>query len=428
MENVILIGMPGAGKSTVGVVLAKRLGYRFIDSDLVIQEHYGKLLQDLIEEEGTEGFWQIEDEVNATMKGKKTVIATGGSAVYGNKAMQHFHRMGIIVYLKLSYEEIAERVGDLHSRGVTLREGQTLRELYEERLPLYERYADLTVECDGKSLREIATELDERLQAAEEKRQEEKAARSRKKKASEKDVLKDKDIREPLFSFLEETYGKVRIIEEKTMGRSRADIVMVVPDALYGIEIKSDADTYVRLADQVRDYDHYFDYNVVVVGSSHGEHVPEHVPAYWGIITVEIVDGQFDFYVLRQPSPNPKMKWKRKLELLWRPELAQIQEWNGMPKYKELNKAKVSDKILERMPEKIPEEVLRRQISEVLFERDYSKVQEVLAEYRKSEMEKRIEQETDPEERQRLIEQREQKRKVASQNLIRPRRRRRRRG
>ena len=130
MENVILIGMPGAGKSTVGVVLAKRLGYRFIDSDLVIQEHYGKLLQDLIEEEGTEGFWQIEDEVNATIKSKKTVIATGGSAVYGTKAMQHFHRMGIIVYLKLSYEEIAERVGDLHSRGVTLRDGQTLRELY----------------------------------------------------------------------------------------------------------------------------------------------------------------------------------------------------------------------------------------------------------------------------------------------------------
>ena len=87
MENVILIGMPGAGKSTVGVVLAKRLGYRFIDSDLVIQEHYGKLLQDLIEEEGTEGFWQIEDEVNATIKSKKTVIATGGSAVYGTKAM-----------------------------------------------------------------------------------------------------------------------------------------------------------------------------------------------------------------------------------------------------------------------------------------------------------------------------------------------------
>lgn len=423
MENVILIGMPGAGKSTVGVVLAKRLGYRFIDSDLVIQEHYGKLLQDLIEEEGTEGFWQIEDEVNATIKSKKTVIATGGSAVYGTKAMQHFHRMGIIVYLKLSYEEIAERVGDLHSRGVTLRDGQTLRDLYEERLPLYERYADLTVECDGKALREIVKELDERLREAEEKRQEEKAAKSRKKKAPGKEILKDKDIREPLFSFLEETYGKVRIIEEKTMGRSRADIVMVVPDALYGIEIKSDADTYVRLADQVRDYDHYFDYNLVVVGSSHGEHVP----AYWGIITVEIVDGQFDFYILRQPSPNPKMKWKRKLELLWRPELAQIQEWNGMPKYKVLNKAKVSDKILERVPEKIPEDVLRRQISEVLFERDYSKVQEVLAEYRKSEMEKRIEQEADPEERQRLIEQREQKRKVASQNLVHPRRRRRRR-
>ncbi|MBR3508696.1 MAG: sce7726 family protein [Lachnospiraceae bacterium] len=245
----------------------------------------------------------------------------------------------------------------------------------------------------------------------------------------QREPLKDKDIREPLFSFLEEYYGKMRIIEEKTMGRSRADVVMVLPDALYGIEIKSDADTYVRLADQIKDYDRYFDYNIVVVGTSHGEHVPEHVPAYWGIITVEIVDGRFDFYVLRKPLPNPKVKWKKKLELLWRPELAQLQEWNEMPKYKQLSKAKLFDKILERVPEKISEELLRAQVSELLFERDYSKVQEVLAEYRKGELEKQIDKETDPEERKRLMDELKQRQKIAKQNLgTRPRRRRRRKG
>ncbi|MBR6477258.1 MAG: sce7726 family protein [Lachnospiraceae bacterium] len=226
-------------------------------------------------------------------------------------------------------------------------------------------------------------------------------------------MLKDKDIREPLFSFLEETYGKTRILEEKTVGKSRADVVMVLPEYLVGIEIKSDADTYVRLADQVKDYDQYFDLNYVVVGTSHGEHVPEHVPAYWGIITVEIVEGAFDFYILRKPLPNPKVKWKRKLELLWRPELAQIQEWNDMPKYKELSRAKVSAKILERVPEKIPEELLRRQVSDILFERDYSKVEEVLSEYRKSEIDKQLEKETDPQKRLELMEKKERALKAA---------------
>lgn len=410
MKNVTLIGMPGAGKSTVGVVLAKRLGYRFVDSDLVIQEHYGKLLQELIEEYGTEGFWNLEDEVNATLKCTKTVIATGGSAVYGENAMKHLHKTGTIVYLKLPYEEIAERLGDLHARGVTVREGQSLRDLYEERLPLYERYADLTVDCEGKQLREIVMEICERLEETEKQKE-------TKKRKPPRENLKDKDIREPLFSFLEETYGKIRIIEEKTMGRSRADVVMVLPDALYGIEIKSDADSYVRLADQVKDYDQYFDRNVVVVGTSHGEHVPDHVPAYWGIITVEIVDGAFDFYVLRRPLPNPKVKWKKKLELLWRPELAQLQEWNDMPKYKDLSKAKVSEKILERVPESIPEEKLREQVSEILFERDYSKVKEVLAQYRKGELQKQIEKETDPEKRKRLMEKEKKAKETADKNL-----------
>ena len=408
MENIILIGMPGAGKSTVGVVLAKRLGYHFVDSDLVIQEHYGKLLQELIEENGTEGFWNIENEVTATMKCNRTVIATGGSAVYGEKAMKHFRRTGGVVYLKLPFEEIEERLGDLHARGVTVKQGQSLRELYEERLPLYERYAHVTVDCEGKSLREIVIEIGEGIAG-------EKLVKHpvTEKKTAKKEILKDKDIREPLFSFLEETYGKTRILEEKTVGKSRADVVMVLPEYLVGIEIKSDADTYVRLADQVKDYDQYFDLNYVVVGTSHGEHVPEHVPAYWGIITVEIVEGAFDFYILRKPLPNPKVKWKRKLELLWRPELAQIQEWNDMPKYKELSRAKVSAKILERVPEKIPEELLRRQVSDILFERDYSKVEEVLSEYRKSEIDKQLEKETDPQKRLELMEKKERALKAA---------------
>ena len=111
-RNVVLIGMPGAGKSTVGVVLAKRMGYRFVDSDLVIQEREGKLLHELIEEHGVEGFWEIENDVNASLDMEKAVIATGGSAVYGKEAMEHLQQIATVVYLKLSYEEIAERLGD----------------------------------------------------------------------------------------------------------------------------------------------------------------------------------------------------------------------------------------------------------------------------------------------------------------------------
>lgn len=188
-------------------------------------------------------------------------------------------------------------------------------------------------------------------------------------------MLYDKDIRLPLFEFLEDNYGDVRILEEKQMGRSRADIVMVGRDNnIYGVEIKSDADTYARLGRQVKDYDKYFDYNIVVVGTSHAYHIEEHVPEYWGIITVELEDGEVDFYMLRQAKPNPKMKWKSKITLMWRPELARIQEWNNMPKYKDKSKAFVQGKILERMPEKISEEVLKKQMCELLFCRDYDTI------------------------------------------------------
>lgn len=163
MRNIILIGMPGAGKSTVGVVLAKRLGYAFVDSDLVIQEKYGRLLHDLIEEYGTEGFRELENEVNSGINVQRSVIATGGSAVYGREAMEHFRKIGTVVYLKLPYEEIAERVGDLDARGVSMMPGQTLEELYKERTPLYEKYAHITINCEGKMLRELVAEVERKV-------------------------------------------------------------------------------------------------------------------------------------------------------------------------------------------------------------------------------------------------------------------------
>ena len=196
-------------------------------------------------------------------------------------------------------------------------------------------------------------------------------------------MLLDKDIREPLFDFLEDTFGKVRILEEKTIGKSRADVVMITESALYGIEIKSDADTYARLEKQVKDYDRNYDYNIAVVGTSHAVHVFEHIPEYWGVITVEEVDGRADFYFYRKPELNPKMDWQRKLGILWKTELAQIQNKYDMPKYKEKSREFVVGKIIERMPEKIKEEDLKVLVSEVLFERDYTTIAAEMATYYK---------------------------------------------
>ena len=192
-------------------------------------------------------------------------------------------------------------------------------------------------------------------------------------------MLYDKDIREPLFEFLENSYGKVRLLEEQVMGQSRADVVMVVPGALYGIEIKSDADTYARLKRQTEDYDLYYDYNLIVVGTSHAAHVEEHVPQWWGIITVEQEGEQTDFYFLRKPSVNPKLDWQHKIEILWRPELAHIQELNRMYAYKQKSKRFVADKIVET----VPHDLLAIQVSEELFERDYTKIWETIQAYRK---------------------------------------------
>lgn len=158
-SNITLIGMPASGKSTVGVLLAKRLGYSFVDVDLVIQEQEGRLLKEIIEQEGTEGFLQVEDRVNRELDVKRSIIAPGGSVIYGEQAMEHLKEISTVVYLKLGYEEVEERLGDLKDRGVALKDGMTLRDLYEERVPLYERYADITVDESGKTPGKTVDEL-----------------------------------------------------------------------------------------------------------------------------------------------------------------------------------------------------------------------------------------------------------------------------
>ena len=158
-NNIVLIGMPGAGKSTVGVVLAKVAGHKFVDSDLVIQEITGKLLHELITEYGMEGFLEIENKINAELDTTKAIIATGGSVIYGEEAMEHLKEIGLVVYLKLSLESIADRLGDLKQRGVALKEGWGLKELYEERVPLYEKYADIIIDCENKAIRHITEEI-----------------------------------------------------------------------------------------------------------------------------------------------------------------------------------------------------------------------------------------------------------------------------
>lgn len=152
MNNITLIGMPGVGKSTIGVVLAKVLGYQFLDSDLLIQKQEKRRLSQIIEEEGYKGFQEVENRVNASIEVENTVIATGGSVVYCEDAMKHLKSTGTVVYLKLSLDALSKRLGNLKGRGVLLREGQTLADLYDERTPLYEKYADIVVDEEGKDL------------------------------------------------------------------------------------------------------------------------------------------------------------------------------------------------------------------------------------------------------------------------------------
>lgn len=162
-DNIVLIGMPGVGKSTVGVILAKMIGYQFTDADLLIQKQEGKLLHELIAEKGTDGFIEIEERVNASIEASHTIIATGGSVVYGKKAMEHLSRIGTVVYLKVPYDTLEKRLEDIKGRGVVLKEGQTLRTLYDERTPLYEKYADIEISEDGLNVEQTVEKLLERL-------------------------------------------------------------------------------------------------------------------------------------------------------------------------------------------------------------------------------------------------------------------------
>ena len=162
-DNIVLIGMPGVGKSTVGVILAKMIGYQFTDADLLIQMQEGKLLHEIIAENGTDGFIEIEERVNASIEASHTIIATGGSVVYGKKAMEHLSRIGTVVYLKVPYDTLEKRLEDIKGRGVVLKEGQTLRTLYDERTPLYEKYADIEISEDGLNVEQTVEKLLERL-------------------------------------------------------------------------------------------------------------------------------------------------------------------------------------------------------------------------------------------------------------------------
>lgn len=159
MKNLILIGMPASGKSTVGVVVAKRIGYEFVDTDLLIQKQEKRLLKDIIETEGNARFLEIENQVNLELDCERAVISPGGSVVYCEEAMQHFKEIGTIVYLKVSFEEIQKRISNLKGRGVVLREGQSFLEVYEERTRLFEKYADYTVVEHGNTLDETIEQV-----------------------------------------------------------------------------------------------------------------------------------------------------------------------------------------------------------------------------------------------------------------------------
>ena len=161
--NVILIGMPGCGKSTIGVVLAKTLGYSFIDGDLLIQNQTGKRLQQIIDYDGLDEFYRIENEVLCGITGDRTVVAPGGSAVYYPEAMAHLKELGAVVYIQLSCEHVKERLANLATRGVCGAKDKTVEQLYDERVPLYEKYADFIVNCDKGSIAENAEKIARQL-------------------------------------------------------------------------------------------------------------------------------------------------------------------------------------------------------------------------------------------------------------------------
>lgn len=158
-KNITLIGMPASGKSTIGVILAKFTRYDFLDTDLVIQRETGHTLAELLAEHGVEGFCQIENDICSGVQAEHSVIATGGSVIYGEEAMQHLKEISTVVYLKVPLRELRRRLGDLEQRGVALRDGMTLADLYNERVPLYERYADVTIDETGRRTEQVVREI-----------------------------------------------------------------------------------------------------------------------------------------------------------------------------------------------------------------------------------------------------------------------------
>lgn len=152
MQNIILIGMPGSGKSTLGVLLAKISGFSFLDSDLLIQSKVGKKLHRILDEDGINFFKKIENEVNSNINVQNTVIATGGSVVYGKEAMAHLKEIGTVVYIKVSLPELINRIDNMATRGIVKSPDETFKDLYAERTGLYEKYADITVECEDSDL------------------------------------------------------------------------------------------------------------------------------------------------------------------------------------------------------------------------------------------------------------------------------------
>jgi len=159
MNNLILIGMPASGKSTVGVVLAKTAGMMFMDTDLLIQDRAQGKLQHIIDNEGMESFLRLEEEVLLSVNTENTVIATGGSAIYSDAAMKHLGSIGRIVYIRLSCEEIEKRLNNIKTRGIAMKPGETIRDLYEYRVPMYEKYADIVLDTDGLTIEESIEKL-----------------------------------------------------------------------------------------------------------------------------------------------------------------------------------------------------------------------------------------------------------------------------
>jgi len=199
--------------------------------------------------------------------------------------------------------------------------------------------------------------------------------------SEDKILLYDEDIREPLSDYLEERFGKIRIFEEKTIGKSRADMIMLTDDSITGIEIKSDVDSYERLKRQIRDYNKYCDYNYAAVGESHEKHVHKHVPITWGILIIYVKENKVCIEEKRAPRENPKVKKENQMSMLWRPELQHILEKNGLPKYKQKSKKFVQQSLLE----KLEWTDLKLQMCEELFERDYTLWNKELEAYKNAE-------------------------------------------